>query len=58
MANGELLMVPTKTSAGTERGGRPVADEDDDGPEGSDIMPNAGPLADQAADRQPQAGVA
>ena len=45
MPNGELLMVPTKTSAGTERVGKPVADEDADEPEESNIMPNTGPLA-------------
>ena len=45
MPNGGLLTVPTRTSAGTERVGKPVADEDDDEPEESDIMPNTGPLA-------------
>ena len=55
MPNGELLMVPTKTSADTERVGKPVADEDADGPEESDIMPNAGPLAVKPRDRH-QAG--
>ena len=45
MPNGGLLTVPTRTSAGTERVGKPVADEDADGPEESDMMPNTGPLA-------------
>ena len=45
MPNGELLMVPTKTSAGTERVGKPVADEDADKPKETDITPDAGPLA-------------
>ena len=45
MPNGGLLMVPPKTSAGTERVGKPVADEDADEPENSDVMPNTGPLA-------------
>ena len=43
MPNGGLLTVPTRTSADTERAGKPVAVEDDDEPEGSDIVPNTGP---------------
>jgi hypothetical protein len=45
MPNGELLMVPTKTSADSERSGNSVAVEVDDEPAESDVMPNAGPLA-------------